>query len=218
MNSLVSMYRLVRLLTSPAVDVNIPLCIGKSAYFSMLSKNVFAHHNTIVRGIRNIEVDGRLFLGMQNVGFLNKHDRTYLNIQGKLIVRGDVWLGKGCRLAVNRGAVCTLSDCGITGQTNLIVAHGLEIGKGSMVAWGCELADEDFHTIQYEGKIEKDHAVAIGDHVWIGGYVKILKGVHIADNCVIAANSVVTRSVAESNVLIAGNPAQIVKRGVDWRF
>lgn len=35
-------------------------------------------------------------------------------------------------------------------------------------------------------------------------------GVTIADNVIVAAGSVVTKSVNESNVIVAGNPAKII--------
>lgn len=35
-------------------------------------------------------------------------------------------------------------------------------------------------------------------------------GVTIADNVIVAAGSVVTKSVNESNVIVAGNPAKVV--------
>ena len=217
MKNLIRDYRSkYRLLRSNNFDVNIPLFLLKSAYYHLFSKSIFAHHNTTILGIRNIDTYGRLLLGTPEIAFLNKHDRTFLNIRGKLVIQGNVRVGKGCRFAVSKGAVCTLNECYISGQTNLIVCHRLDIGKGSIIGWGCELLDENFHTIEYAGKANRDPAIVIGDHVWIGSHVKILAGVHIGENSVIAANSVVTRFFEEKNVLIAGHPAQIIRRGIEW--
>lgn len=198
-------------------DINIPMFILKSAYYHFLSKNIFAPGNTIIRGLENIEICGRLFIGTEYVGFLNRHDRVFLNIRGKLVIQGDVHIGKGCRLDIDKGAVCTLRQCAITGQASLIIAHSLEIGEESLISWGCEFLDEDWHIIQYEGKREKQTGIVIGKHVWIGSHVKILKGVRIGNNSVIATNAVVTKPFQEDNVLIAGNPAEIIRRDIQWK-
>lgn len=52
--------------------------------------------------------------------------------------------------------------------------------------------------------------VVIGDDVWIGGHATILPGVHIGNNCVIAAGAVVTHDVPD-NSLVAGVPAKIIR-------
>ena len=60
-------------------------------------------------------------------------------------------------------------------------------------------------------------AIVIGDHVWIGKNVTILKGVKIGNNAIIAAGSIVTKDVP-NNTLFGGNPAVIISEGVDWEF
>ena len=52
--------------------------------------------------------------------------------------------------------------------------------------------------------------IIIGNDVWIGAQVTILKGVKIGDGAVIGAASVVTKDVPE-NAVVVGNPAKIVK-------
>lgn len=52
--------------------------------------------------------------------------------------------------------------------------------------------------------------IIIGKNVWIGDKVSILSGVTIGDGCIIAAHSVVTKSVPPYCV-VAGIPAKIIK-------
>ena len=99
-----------------------------------------------------------------------------------------------------------------------VISNGLEIGDNTVISWNCQFIDDDFHKINYEGKVESSKIIHIGSHVWIGANSVILKGVSIADGCVIAANSIVTKSVTEQNVLIAGNPAKIIKREIQWEI
>ncbi|MCF3110794.1 sugar O-acetyltransferase [Niabella sp. CC-SYL272] len=58
--------------------------------------------------------------------------------------------------------------------------------------------------------LEYAKEVVIGNSVWVGGNVTILPGVHIGDNCVIGAGSVVKRDVP-ANSFAAGNPARVIK-------
>ena len=52
--------------------------------------------------------------------------------------------------------------------------------------------------------------VHIADNVWLGDHCTVLKGVTIGENSVVAARAVVTRDVP-ANVVVAGNPAKVVK-------
>ena len=53
--------------------------------------------------------------------------------------------------------------------------------------------------------------INIMDNVWIGFGACILKGVTIGDNSIVAAHAVVVKNVPE-NVVVAGNPARVVKK------
>lgn len=67
----------------------------------------------------------------------------------------------------------------------------------------------------YEYGIE----VTIGDNCWIGGNTVICPGVHIGNNVVVGAGSVVTKDIPDWSVA-AGNPCKVVRkiREEDRRF
>ena len=52
--------------------------------------------------------------------------------------------------------------------------------------------------------------INIGNNVWCGANVTILKGVHIGDGAVIAAGAVVNRDVP-AHTVVGGVPARVLK-------
>lgn len=52
--------------------------------------------------------------------------------------------------------------------------------------------------------------ISIGDNVWIGGSTCILPGVHIGNNVVIGAGSVVTKDIPD-NMIAVGNPCRVIR-------
>lgn len=95
----------------------------------------------------------------------------------------------------------------------------LTIGSNCMLSYGIFLRTSDGHAI-YDTRtrqmLNKPADIVIGNHVWISADCKILKGVTVPDNCIIGTNSVVTKKFTEENCIIAGNPAGVLKRDVNW--
>lgn len=61
-----------------------------------------------------------------------------------------------------------------------------------------------------ERGLQYNREVIIGNNVWVGAHAVILPGVHIGDNTVIAAGSVVTRDIP-ANVLAMGIPCRVIR-------
>ena len=53
-------------------------------------------------------------------------------------------------------------------------------------------------------------SVIIGNNVWIGAEVKIMPGVHVGDNAVLAGGAVVTKDVP-AGAIVGGNPAKVIR-------
>lgn len=53
--------------------------------------------------------------------------------------------------------------------------------------------------------------VKIGSYCWLGFGVVVLPGVTLGDHTVVGAGSVVTKSFSEGHVVLAGNPAKVIK-------
>ena len=85
------------------------------------------------------------------------------------------------------------------------------LGDGVMMANGSYVTDSDWHTLyDRTARAPEPTPVHIGDNVWLGDHATVLKGVTIGENSVVAAQAVVTRDMP-ANVVVAGNPARVVK-------
>lgn len=134
----------------------------------------------------------------------------------------------GVSFAIGVNGRCKVGDYTLLNGALLMAEESIEIGSYCLVSWNVGIADSDFHPI--DPALRRIDAVAcapyanprperpkigtkpvkIGDNVWIGMNAVILKGVTIGDNSVVAAGSVVSKDVP-ANVVVAGNPAVIVK-------
>lgn len=114
-------------------------------------------------------------------------------------------------------------DCSFWTGVNLNLtddnAH-IRIGEDCMFSKDIEIWASDGHALidrKTNSVINPCHnSVVIGNHVWIGAKVIMTKNVGIPDGCVIGTGSVVTSKINEKYVVVAGNPAKIVRRDVDW--
>lgn len=81
----------------------------------------------------------------------------------------------------------------------------------------CQITDGvSFFTHGGGGAVRKQYPqfdtfgkIKLGNYVYIGSGAKIMPGVTIGDNVLVAAGSIVTKSIP-SNVVVAGNPAQYI--------
>jgi acetyltransferase-like isoleucine patch superfamily enzyme len=84
---------------------------------------------------------------------------------------------------------------------------GLTIGEKTMVTFDAIVLSHDFASRKHDSK------TVIGSYCFIGCGSIILPNITIGDHVIVAAGSVVTKDVP-SNCIVAGNPARILKTGI----
>jgi acetyltransferase-like isoleucine patch superfamily enzyme len=91
------------------------------------------------------------------------------------------------------------------------------IGSDCLFSDNIELWASDTHSIFDEtGKfINPEQPITIGNKVWVGSHVKILKGVTIQDGSIIGMNSTVTKNI-KSKTINVGTPCICTKENVSW--
>ena len=93
------------------------------------------------------------------------------------------------------------------------------IGDHVFIAPDCGLytAGHPINATQRNEGLEYAKPITIGNHVWIGGGVKVMPGVTIGNNVVIGCGSIVTKDIPDG-VIAAGNPCKIIREidAKDW--
>jgi acetyltransferase-like isoleucine patch superfamily enzyme len=84
---------------------------------------------------------------------------------------------------------------------------GITIGDHSIVTFGATI-------LTHDALNNRHGTVKIGNNCFIGARSIILPGVEIGDNSIVGAGTVVVRSVPPHS-LVAGNPGQIIKSGLE---
>ena len=109
----------------------------------------------------------------------------------------------------------------------MIICNGEEsnlsvkIGKDCMFSSGIIIRPNDGHSI-YDLNTNMilnkpdTNSIEIGNHVWVGLNSTILKNTKISDNSIVGAGTIINKKFEDENVIIAGVPAKIIKKNVNW--
>ncbi|MDV7396524.1 DapH/DapD/GlmU-related protein, partial [Arthrospira platensis SPKY1] len=103
-------------------------------------------------------------------------------------------------------------DVQISNGFSAIAFSEIHIGARTVIGEFCTILDTDGHDTHPAKRNEKGDSkpIFIGENVFIGAHVIILKGVRIGNNAVIGAGAVISKSVPENSVVV-GSPQRIIK-------
>jgi len=145
-----------------------------------------------------LEGIGRIFIG-ENVRFDGKQNIIFSSIKREI---PEIHIG---------------DNTGFGHNVTFDISGKLIIGRQCLIAGGVTFQDCGGHSIvpekraKGEAPTEKDvRDITIGDNVWIGTGAYIFPGSIIGDNCVIAANTLVSRRIPP-NSLVYASPSKAVE-------
>jgi len=159
--------------------------------------------------------------------------RQFASVKGRpmiwgawnMIVSGpNIHIGKNVTMVAGDGFRTTLTTTkmhGVAGSItigdNVLVMNGVRvssankivIGDDCMLANFCYLMDADWHDI-YDRTYSpgRNAPIILERGVWVGDSAIVCKGVHIGENSIVGAGSVVRHDVP-ANVIVTGNPAKV---------
>lgn len=107
-------------------------------------------------------------------------------------------------------------NCRINRNVYIHAEGGVVLGDNVTISATARIISTSYGTSDWKiNSIKKEHynkEIIIGDNSWICAGATILPGVRIGKGVIVAANSVVTKDVLDSYVLVAGSPAVVKKR------
>ena len=160
---------------------------------------------------------------------------TTLEIAGQVRMGKNVYIGDQVSLIVEQGATLSIADNSFIGESCYIKCFGgkIEIGQNVSInsksflngCGGLSIGDNtrigtqsimiasnhkfDDPEVLVKDQITKQ-GIQIGENIWFGARVTVLDGVNIANNVVVGACSLVSKSIPEAGVYV-GTPAKKIK-------
>lgn len=148
----------------------------------------------------------KYFFGSWGVFRINK---------GQVSLSPGVWI-ESDSLCHCEGGNISIGKCTYINRLVTIVSRvNIEIGCEVLIADNVSIYDHDHQILNselpYGIQGYNSKSIVIEDNVWVGSHSVILKGVTIGKNAIIAAGSVVNRSVPSAE-LWGGVPAKFIKK------
>jgi acetyltransferase-like isoleucine patch superfamily enzyme len=185
---------------------------------------VFVSHRVWLRDLSGKVIladssTGAVRIGFGDVGIFDQHrSRTIWQVPGRVVFMGAADIGHGSRISVT-GELVLGKRLTIAAESAIMAQRSVRIGDDVLISWDVLIMDTDAHRI-YDAtgsQVNPAKPIRIGNSVWLGCRVVILKGAEIADGVVVAAASTVTRSVDTPNAVVGGNPARVIRENIRWR-
>ena len=190
--------------------IRLPIIVSRKTKLSCLSGKAKLGKNRT----------GIVRIGFGNVRLVDfAYERTILHIEGTITFKGKCKIGKASKIEVGKKGMLDIGENFLISARSKLICHKkITIGNDAVFAWDSLIMDTDYHEIYDHDStiINKDKAITIGNKVWIGTRSTVLKGASIPNNTIIAANSTVTKTYQDTDTILAGNPARIIKENIRW--
>ena len=193
------------------VAKKLPIRVCWNVKLKILSRNCIQIKSYISNGMIRIGYSGTPFIPKQK-------SYIYMGKNSKLVFKGKCNFAEGINLYINNGELEIGDGVYINRNVQIQCEKNITIGNNSLIGWNVNIRDTDGHIVLCDGekKSEKEKII-IKSNVWLASDTTILKGSVIANGSIVACNSVVAGyRLEEDNCLLAGIPADLKKKNIQW--
>jgi len=194
--------------------------------FIIIKKQIYGYRNQIINNgtLRNVRFkiignNNRIEIGKETrienlIFYIYGNNHSFLVGNNCYIKGGSAWYeDEGGSIIIGNNTTIENAHLALTEYKTKII-----IGNDCMFSSGIDFRTGDSHSIiemNTKKRINYAKDIIVMDHVWIGADVKVLKGVTIHKESIIATGSIVTSDIPE-NCIGGGIPAKVLKSNVNW--
>ncbi len=187
--------------------------------WSKNNKIVFASYSIAEISKKSVRhINAPLIVGSGRWKKTRNETHLLLANNSKIIVNGIFAFGWGSDVQVHEGGELVLDGpSGSNIDLTIICAKHISIGKDVMIGRHVTIRDNNGGHYMNRAGYKDSAPVIIQDKAWLCEGCTIMPGVTIGQGAIIAAHSVVTRSV-KPFTMVAGNPAIVVEEDILWKY
>jgi len=188
-----------------------------------------------IKGIKRNQIELKCaFIKNSRINIKGKNNRIIITPENRLNNCLLYIRGNNCEIIIDKHCILSnlelwIEDDGgkiIVGYRTTVEGGHIAATEGKTIAIGedcmfsnnIEIRNGDSHAIfdkTNEQRTNNAKSIKIGDHVWLGSDVKVLKGSIIGDNAIVSTGAIVT-GLIENNSINAGIPSKKIKDNIYW--
>ncbi len=127
----------------------------------------------------------------------------------------SIWAeDENCLISIGRGSTFEGVHLSATEPNSRLI-----IGQDCMFSYDIDVRTGDSHSIISKATGERlNYAkdVVFGDHVWVASHCIFTKGARVGSGSVVGTGSLVNRKYSQENVVLAGRPAKVIRKEIEW--
>jgi acetyltransferase-like isoleucine patch superfamily enzyme len=136
---------------------------------------------------------------------ISPSSRLTLLSRGRVEIKGKCLIEAGTLIKASSGSIILEGNIYINRNCTIVSHQKILIKKGVTIGPNVSIFDHDHNFLSLTPPSYNTSPIEIGENVWIGAGVIILKGVIIGENSVIGAGTIITKNIPNNSIVTTKN-------------